>query len=261
MCYFRVIDQSRSRQLRSDDRGFCSYWQKFTGRDLFSICVSANHVQQWTILRQFLFHLSWILFVWDELWVETIGEVFRYKDCPAEMPQPVSNFLLDRHDCHVTLAISAADLLNKQNPWSSYFGFFHFSSFLFFYFFPPDFLFLLLSDCSLEVSGKPLSSTFKMAALRTPPERLLRPFVRAVSAHGRQTLTPRTQPNGKRMYRAAVCKDLGKPLIIEDVPAVEKLKSSQVCIYIYIYIYPGIRNRWKSIIGKVTNHSKPIDVN
>lgn len=30
------------------------------------------------------------------------------------------------------------------------------------------------------------------------------------------------------MYRAALCKELGKPLVVEQVPAAEKLKASQV---------------------------------
>jgi len=31
------------------------------------------------------------------------------------------------------------------------------------------------------------------------------------------------------MYRAALCKELGKALEVEEVPATEKLKASQVC--------------------------------
>ena len=70
-----------------------------------------------------------------------------------------------------------------------------------------------------------------MAAFRTVPERLLRPFGRTVSARRREFLAAPNSFIGKpRMYRAALCKELGKPLVIEEVPATEKLKASQVRI-------------------------------
>ena len=63
-----------------------------------------------------------------------------------------------------------------------------------------------------------------MAAFRSPPERLLRPAVQAVAARRRMNFPP------SRMYRAAVCRELGKPLVIENLPATSKLKSTQVKI-------------------------------
>ena len=69
----------------------------------------------------------------------------------------------------------------------------------------------------------------KMASLRTVPERLLRPAARSVSAGGRGFLSPRTSLGKPRMYRAALCKELGKPLVVQEVPATENLKSTQVC--------------------------------
>ena len=69
----------------------------------------------------------------------------------------------------------------------------------------------------------------KMASFRTVPERLLRPAARSVSAGGRGFLSPRTSIGKPRMYRAALCKELGKPLVVQEVPATENLKSTQVC--------------------------------
>ena len=74
----------------------------------------------------------------------------------------------------------------------------------------------------------------KMASLRTVPERLLRPAARSVSAGGRGFLSPRTSLGKPRMYRAALCKELGKPLVVQEVPATENLKSTQVCFYFWI---------------------------
>ena len=69
----------------------------------------------------------------------------------------------------------------------------------------------------------------KMASLRTVPERLLRPAARSLSAGGRGFLSSRTSLGKPRMYRAALCKELGKPLVVQEVPATENLKSTQVC--------------------------------
>lgn len=67
-----------------------------------------------------------------------------------------------------------------------------------------------------------------MAAFRTVPERLLRPFARALSAGNSEFLASKATLGRPRMYRAALCKELGKPLVVEQVPAIEKLKASQV---------------------------------
>jgi len=67
-----------------------------------------------------------------------------------------------------------------------------------------------------------------MAAFQTVPERLLRPFARTISARSREFLAPSPLIGKPRMYRAALCKELGKPLVVEEVPATEKLKASQV---------------------------------
>jgi len=67
-----------------------------------------------------------------------------------------------------------------------------------------------------------------MAAFQTVPERLLRPFARTISARSREFLAPISLIGKPRMYRAALCKELGKPLVVEEVPATEKLKASQV---------------------------------
>ena len=48
-----------------------------------------------------------------------------------------------------------------------------------------------------------------------PPERILRSLYRGVS-------------DNVRSYRAAVCKTLKKPLIVENMPGVQQLKNSQV---------------------------------
>jgi hypothetical protein len=48
-----------------------------------------------------------------------------------------------------------------------------------------------------------------------PPERILRPLYRGASG-------------STRSYRAAVCKTLKKPLVVESLPAVQELKNSQV---------------------------------
>ncbi|KAM7429867.1 hypothetical protein ABFA07_019361 [Porites harrisoni] len=72
-----------------------------------------------------------------------------------------------------------------------------------------------------------------MASLRTVPERLLRPAARSVSAGGRGFLSPRTSLGKPRMYRAALCKELGKPLVVQEVPATENLKSTQVRVAIH----------------------------
>lgn len=75
----------------------------------------------------------------------------------------------------------------------------------------------------------PYSERSKMAAFRTVPERLLRPVARALSARNSEILAPKATLGRPRMYRAALCKELGKPLVVEQVPATEKLKVSQVC--------------------------------
>jgi len=67
-----------------------------------------------------------------------------------------------------------------------------------------------------------------MAAFRTVPERLLRPVARALSARNSEFLASKGTLGRPRMYRAALCKELGKPLVIEQVPAAEKLTASQV---------------------------------
>ncbi|XP_067025800.1 quinone oxidoreductase-like protein 2 homolog [Acropora muricata] len=72
-----------------------------------------------------------------------------------------------------------------------------------------------------------------MAAFRTVPERLLRPFGRSVHAKNVDFLSPFSDAFKPRMYRAAMCKELGKPLVVEDVPATEKLEASQVRIAIH----------------------------
>ena len=69
-----------------------------------------------------------------------------------------------------------------------------------------------------------------MAAFRTVPERLLRPVARSLSARSGEFLAPNSSLSKPRMYRAALCKELGKPLVVENIPATEKLKASQVCI-------------------------------
>ena len=53
--------------------------------------------------------------------------------------------------------------------------------------------------------------------IRRPPERILRPLYRKASGN-------------VRSYRAAVCKTLKKPLIVESLPAVKELKNSQVLL-------------------------------
>ena len=67
-----------------------------------------------------------------------------------------------------------------------------------------------------------------MAAFRTVPERLLRPFARTVSARNREFLAPCSSIAKPRMYRAALCKELGNPLVVEEVPSAEKLGASEV---------------------------------
>ena len=79
-----------------------------------------------------------------------------------------------------------------------------------------------------------------MAAFRTPPERLLRSVVKAFSANGNLYYNPRLTPSGRRMFRAAVCKEIGKPLVVETVPAIENLKESQVQNSVIINIYYNI---------------------
>ena len=53
--------------------------------------------------------------------------------------------------------------------------------------------------------------------ITSPPERILRPLYRGVRS-------------GIRSYRAAVCKTLKKPLIVEEMPAVQQLKNTQVSV-------------------------------
>ncbi|XP_078384582.1 quinone oxidoreductase-like protein 2 homolog isoform X2 [Oculina patagonica] len=72
-----------------------------------------------------------------------------------------------------------------------------------------------------------------MAAFRTVPERLLRPVARSLSARNSEFLAQKTTFGAPRMYRAALCKELGKPLVVEQVPATEKLKASQVRIAVH----------------------------
>ncbi|KAJ7376390.1 hypothetical protein OS493_034912 [Desmophyllum pertusum] len=72
-----------------------------------------------------------------------------------------------------------------------------------------------------------------MAAFWTVPERLLRPIARAMSARNSEFLGPKSTLGTPRMYRAAVCKELGKPLVVEQVPATEKLKGSQVRVAVH----------------------------
>ncbi|XP_068758853.1 quinone oxidoreductase-like protein 2 homolog [Montipora capricornis] len=72
-----------------------------------------------------------------------------------------------------------------------------------------------------------------MAVFRTVPERLLRPFGRSVSAKSLEFLAPCSDAVKTRMYRAAMCKELGKPLVVGEVPATERLEASQVRIAIH----------------------------
>ena len=72
------------------------------------------------------------------------------------------------------------------------------------------------------------SKQSKMGAFRTVPERLLRPVARALSARNSEFLASKATLGKSRMYRAVLCKELGKPLVVEQVPAAEKLKASQV---------------------------------
>ncbi|XP_031558901.1 quinone oxidoreductase-like protein 2 homolog [Actinia tenebrosa] len=72
-----------------------------------------------------------------------------------------------------------------------------------------------------------------MAAFRCPPERLLRPLARAATARTSQPLMPALCRTSTRMYRAAVCKELGKPLVVEDFPVVQKLRDSQVRVAVH----------------------------
>ena len=67
-----------------------------------------------------------------------------------------------------------------------------------------------------------------MAAFRTVPERLLRPVARSISSRNAEIISVKSTFGKPRMYRAALCKELGKPLVVEQVPAAEKLKASQV---------------------------------
>lgn len=60
--------------------------------------------------------------------------------------------------------------------------------------------------------------------ISSPPERILRPLFRAAKG-------------SVRSYRAAVCKTLKKPLIVDEMPAVQQLKNSQVRIGVH---YCGI---------------------
>jgi hypothetical protein len=53
--------------------------------------------------------------------------------------------------------------------------------------------------------------------ISSPPERILRPLFRAAKG-------------SVRSYRAAVCKTLKKPLIVDEMPAVQQLKNSQVLV-------------------------------
>ena len=52
--------------------------------------------------------------------------------------------------------------------------------------------------------------------ISSPPERILRPLLRVF------------KPGSVRSYRAAVCKTLKKPLIVEELPAAPQLKNTQV---------------------------------
>ena len=65
----------------------------------------------------------------------------------------------------------------------------------------------------------PYSTNFEAMASRivSPPERILRPLLRGVAK------------TAVRTYRAAVCQNLGKPLVIQDLPAAKALKNGQVC--------------------------------
>ena len=72
---------------------------------------------------------------------------------------------------------------------------------------------------------------FKMAAFRTVPERLLRPVARSISSRNAEIISVKPTFGKPRMYRAALCKELGKPLVVEQVPAAEKLKASQVTLF------------------------------
>ena len=53
--------------------------------------------------------------------------------------------------------------------------------------------------------------------ISSPPERILRPLYRGVRS-------------GMRSYRAAVCKTLKKPLVLEEMPSVQHLKNTQVSL-------------------------------
>lgn len=72
-----------------------------------------------------------------------------------------------------------------------------------------------------------------MAAFRTVPERLLRPVARSISSRNAEIISVKPTFGKPRMYRAALCKELGKPLVVEQVPAAEKLKSSQVRVAVH----------------------------
>lgn len=89
----------------------------------------------------------------------------------------------------------------------------------------------------------------KMASLRTVPERLLRPAARSVSAGGRAFLSPSMSLGKPRMYRAALCKDLGKPLVVQEVPATENLKSTQVCFKITFECTIDVQNNELFLVG------------
>lgn len=73
----------------------------------------------------------------------------------------------------------------------------------------------------------------KMAAFWTVPERLLRPVARSISSRNAEIISVKPTFGKPRMYRAALCKELGKPLVVEQVPAAEKLKASQVRIAVH----------------------------
>ncbi|RMX41067.1 hypothetical protein pdam_00003306 [Pocillopora damicornis] len=73
----------------------------------------------------------------------------------------------------------------------------------------------------------------KMAAFRTVPERLLRPVARSISSRNAEIISVKPTFGKPRMYRAALCKELGKPLVVEQIPAAEKLKASQVRIAVH----------------------------
>ncbi|EDO48177.1 predicted protein [Nematostella vectensis] len=72
-----------------------------------------------------------------------------------------------------------------------------------------------------------------MAAFQCPPERVLRPLARAISASQRRRQTYEKWPTGRKSYRAVMCNELGKPLVVEDKFSTENLGTSQVRVAVH----------------------------